>query len=415
MTIRRERMTRRDARHFGFRVEYLFGPIRVPSRDDFVDALTTIARDSPLLRVGADLSADRRSRVKDSQRLHEWAERVVEVVPGDGVDHFVEGFGRRAVAPPDGEVMHFTLTERHVLFSGDHSLGDSGILMRMAPAVIAVANGEPIPTWLMRPEPGHALVRALWKTFGRHPRQLRAALANRGPVWESGDAIELQPWQPDQAISMVTLSNERFGALRRAYKSQSSRVPATIAMLLLVRAALQMSSIEVSALSWVPIDARRYLPDGVDMVGNFAPEVAVTTAGGASALDMSEQLARSVESGRPLLAMMLGSLRSARPFRTPTEVPIRPRADVSVTTLGLRQEVSGLPWIDRNDSWFAASGPESDPLAIGCAITPTRTGATVTASYHANVFSREQVEAALARLNSGDIAELIEQSAVNTR
>ena len=413
MTVRRERMTRRDARHYGYRVEYLFGPIRVPSREDFVGALTTIARDSPILRVGADVSPNRRSRIKDPQRLREWAERVVELVPGDGFDHFVEGFAQRAKTPVNAEVMHFTLTDRHVLFSGDHSLGDSGILMRMAPAVVAVANGEPIPRWLMRPEPSRALARALWQTFGRHPRQLRAAVATRGPAWEPVDATELRPWQPDPGVSHVSLTNERFTALRRAYKVPPSQVPATIAMLMLARAAFEAESIEVSASSGVPIDARRYLPDGLDMVGNFAPEVMVSTAGGASAIDLSQQLSRSVESARPLLAMTLSSLRGAPPFRGATEVPVRPRADVGVTTLGLRGEVDGLPWIDRSDSRFYAIGLDPNPVAIRCAITPTRSGATITVSYHANVFPRERVEAALARLSSGDIAELVERSAVN--
>ena len=410
--IRRERMTRRDALHYGVRLEYLFGPIRVPSRDDFIAALVTIARDSPHMRVGAAITADRRGRVQDPERLREWAERSVDSVPGDGLSRFVDGFAERAAVPAGDELMHFTLSDHHVLFSGDHSLGDSGLLMRMAPAVIAVANGEPVPQWLMRPEGTHVLFRALWNTFARNPLQLRAALAAQGPAADSGDVGELRPWRPDPTVSIEMLTNDRFTALRRAYKGESSRVPATIAMILLTQAAFRAESIEVSETSWVPIDARRYLTDGIDTVGNFAPDVGLSTAGGASALEVSEQLSRGVESARPLLAMAWDSLQPARPFRLPTEVPVRPRAEVSVVTLGLRQEVDGLPWIDRTDNRFYATGPDPDPLAIRCAIMPTRTGATITVSYHANVFARELVEAALARLSSGDIAELMATSVV---
>jgi hypothetical protein len=405
--IRRERMTRRDALHHGFHLEYLFGPIRVPSREDFVDALTTIARESPLLRVGAQISPDRRSRVQDPQRLREWAERAVRSVPGDGLAHFVDGFAERAADPAGDELMHFTLSDHHVLFSGDHSLGDSGLLMRMAPAVIAVANGRPIPTWLMRPESNWVLIRALWHTFGRNPLQLRAALAARGPQSDAVETTECRPWQPDPTVSVEMLSNERFVALRRAYKGESGRVPATVAMILLAQAAFRAESIEVTSTTWVPIDARRYLPDGIETVGNFAPDVGLSTPAGASAVDVAEQLARGVESARPLLAMSWDSLQPSRQFRLPTVVPARPRAEVSVVTLGLRQEVDGLPWIDRTDCRFYATGPDPDPLAIRCAIMPTRTGATITASYHANVFSREQVEAALARLSSADIDDLV--------
>ncbi|MFT4029247.1 MAG: hypothetical protein QM675_05170 [Protaetiibacter sp.] len=408
-----ERMTRRDAQHVGIRVEYLFGPIRVPSREAFVEALATIVRETPLLRVGADISPDRRRRISRRDRAAEWAESAVETIPGDGLENFVTGFGPRVSAPPSPAAMHFTLTDRHVLFSGDHSLGDSGILMRMAPAVIAVADGEPVPDWLMRPEPRRALSRAVWHTLGMRPRAWRAALAAGSPAVEQPQEPELRPWTPDPRISTSTITNERFGELRRAYKKDSARVPATIALMAVARAALEAESIDVKPLTWVPIDARRYLPDGVDLVGNFAPPVPVSAGRGDSAVAMSEQLARSVDSGRPLLSMVLSSLRPAHRAAAPLAVPVRPRADVVVTTVGIRQEVDGLPWQDRRDSWFfGATAPGNDPLAICIAIAPTRCGATITASYHGNVFSPRRIDDALARLATGDVGELVERYAL---
>lgn len=413
MTVTRERMTRLDARQYSYRIEFIFGRLRVPSRTDFVEALLRIAQASPIFRIASVVTPDRRFRVRDPRTLREWAEGIVDCVPGDGLAWFVDGFAERAAVPPDGSLMRFTLTDHHVIFSGDHSLGDNGMLMRMAPAVIAVANGAPIPAWLMCPEPKFVLARALWHTFGRHPLQLRAALATRGPAWEAAEKAGTRPWRPAPTVSVATLSSERFSTLRRAYKGQSSRVPATIAMIMLARNALEAESIEVSPQSWIPIDSRRYLPGGIDPVGNFGADILVSSARGATAVDMAEQLASCLESGRPLLPMSWDSLQPLGPLGRATEVSVRPRADVSVVTLPLRQEVNALPWIDRDEARLYATGPDPDPVAIRCGILPTRSGATVTASYHSNVFPREKVEAALARLAVGDIDELLDPLELN--
>lgn len=418
MTIQRERMTRLDEHHRGLRVDYLYGPLEVPSRDDFVAALTTIAATSALSRVGADIAPDGRTRLRDPQRLREWAERIVTAIPGDGLDDFVASYDQRASSEPTADAMRFTLSDRYVLFSGDHSLGDSSILMRMAPAVLAVASGGPLPEWLRRSEPRAALARAVWRTFALHPLKVREVLAGRRtPGAEASSASdELRVWNADPAISTTTLTSARFAELRGAHTTPERKIPASVALLALVRSALEAEGIVISETSWIPIDARRYLRPGFEMVGNFAPQVQISAPAGATAADFSDEFFAALGSGRPLVSLTLSTLRAPVAGEAPGFVSAQPRADVTVTTVPQRDEIDALAWISPDDGWvFASTAPGIEPESVRVVIVATRAGATISAAYHANVFERSRVERALARLSTGDVLPLVESYATHAR
>jgi hypothetical protein len=409
VTAKRERMTRLDWHHSGLRVDYLYGPLQVPSRDAFVAALTKIAQTSALPRVGADIAPDRRSRLRDPQRLREWAEGVVTEISGDGLDDFIATYAERASSEPTADAMRFTLSPNHVLFSGDHSLGDSSILMRMAPAVLAVAAGDPLPEWLTHPEPRSSLLRALWRTFGAHPSRVREVLGGRrGDSGVDGDPGPMRPWTPDPAISTTTVSSARFAELRGAHSTPARKVPASGSLLALIRSAFEAESIALSDTSWIPIDARRYLAPGTEMVGNFAPQVQITASEGATAGDFADQLSHALGSGRPLVGLTLSTLRAPVAFAPPTTVAAQTLAEVTVTTIPRRDEIDSLRWQSPETGWvFASTAPGIEPHSVRVVIVVTRAGATISAAYHQNVFDRAQVERALARLSGGDIRPLV--------
>ena len=402
----------------GERIVVAVGPLDVvPSREGLSRALDILASLPATSRIGRVPSPSGRtwrvpsrgSRVSDN--VHELP---AFVDPADMLMAVSRIEPKTAVA--------LATSGDHVALSIDHVMGDGYFLTRLLAASIELALGRDVPQWALRPTARHALPRALWSEFGRHPGRARALVAQRRETHggafsgreshraglSGGDHPADPAWSP-RSTSVVRVSTQsvfrQIKAWRREHAPGVSTVPIAIAA---SEIAIRTTGIRTVGPPLVLFDARRYVrPDGVDVTGNFCAGLRIALADSGSPREVDAALKDAAALGRPLAVVALAAVRSAL-RRAPGTMTAASddRWDVAYTHMGRPAELARLTRGAARAGAYVGLLPPSGPNGVTIAMSEIGDRLNVSLSFHANVVDRMDVEAVADALASDPVALL---------
>jgi hypothetical protein len=146
-------------------------------------------------------------------------------------------------------------------------------------------------------------------------------------------------------------------------------------------------------------DARRYLPTGRVVDGNFVVGEYLSTADPFDVGAIHETVARRVRSGRALAVLAVhhaGLVKAGkRAAPPPASVPPEAHPQLALSYLGRMDAYASLPWLvgDPERTMMSVAAP-GGPEAVTVAIEELGGVLHATTTYHANVFDRTAVAAA---------------------
>jgi hypothetical protein len=296
-----------------------------------------------------------------------------------------------------------------------HSVGDGRVFNTLAPElVIAAAAGRaprlpfPAPTRL-------PLARAALRFFGRDPRRVAALLKTPRPVLSRPSADEPhRPWRPDVGSHYVRSEEELLGRVRQW---RDRHLPGVSGAALLFAAACvafeECGLGSSSAGIMILVDARRYLPEGASVDGNFAAAQYVTPADPRDPRAVQDAMGATVAAGRPLSSLALRDLYALRrsgsgqPF-TETQVRTNPVLQLTLTHIGRLADYAGLPWSVPPAQRLLASAPTpGGPEGVTVTFAELSGAVHLNVTFHRSTFAQDAVRRA-AELVCADPVRLIE-------
>jgi hypothetical protein len=281
-----------------------------------------------------------------------------------------------------------------------HGFADGRIVNTLFPELIRAAVQGRTPR-LPFPRPTRLpVVRALVNHFGRHPDRLRdAARVTRPP--ETGD-VELVPWRPDVMYRSVR-SATAPDAIRAWRDRYAPGVSAAAILFAATAVALHRCGLPPRWPGAVTlVDARRYLPAGGTVDGNFCWGQYLSPADLTDPRAVHDTLTAELDSGRPLAMLALRTarlalrLRAAAPAAVPGYVPADPRPQLTLTHIGRLDGYADLPWAGPPDGHHNISVPTtSGPEAMTVSLSELGGALYVNVSCHRSTFDPEAVSRAI--------------------
>jgi hypothetical protein len=184
-----------------------------------------------------------------------------------------------------------------------------------------------------------------------------------------------RPWRPDPQAHYARSGADLLGQVR-AWRDE--HLPGVSGAAILFAAA--WAAFEECGLrpehpgTIILVDARRYLPKGATVDGNFATGPYIAPARPRDARAVQEALDRSLAIGQPLgvlAGLDLRSLLSRDPLSTTADtVRVEPRPHLALTHVGRLTTYAGLPWAAPATGRVMRSvptvaGPESVTVSLG--------------------------------------------------
>jgi len=406
MTEQKLTMNTRDRLLRGEVVIAIIGPLDLPGREKFVSALRTIASAGPHTRVGLGFHTDGRNWVYDPSHLDQWCDDLVLSVRTATADN-VHAVAMQQTWLVDAEhPLRFVIAGDYIIQINDHSIGDGATLLDRLATVVKLACGDDeIPTWVTTPPRTLPLVRALESSFVRNRDGIRALLANRHADRAQPrvrDTGELIPWRPEMAIAGAASPVSALKSIQRWIRETDRSVTVAAALVVLLRRAFETSGIEVQRDTTMVYNLRRYLPeDGGALTGNFISGLPLRVDDGNNPKQVSDAIAKQLDSGRPLVALVIGVVRRAifgGDFVLSGQVHAAPRVQLVFNNMGVARALQRLPWktsAEERTVSFVVRPDEPEDITVIVAIV----GGVIhlTASFHANVFNEQAITEVLQR------------------
>lgn len=406
---RETRMPFRDRMHDGHRVIAQLGPLRLPTRQIFAEALHRLAVTGPDARLGLEPGRGGRTWRFDPARLRSrFNEMVVEGAWADGSEF--HSIVHRTLGEDDpSRLVRFVLGRDHLVQITDHRLGDASFTTTLLRAVLDAADGSIDPTYLgsvARP-----FQRAVRRTFLADPWRSAALLRDRmsgrvncvpSTTLNAPEPRVSRPWSTYVALDRATFRAVRIYA-REAFRGVGFNLVQT----LLVQRGFASAGIPVDPRANMITDLRRYLDSGDNLLGNFIAGHAVM-AGTAEAIRReSIRFRREGELGLPLSSHALGLARTAvrigrRPWAaTPSVGPVR----LTLSSVGSVRGLERLPWADGAPIaryWSA----NADPSGVTVFSAVVDASLQLTVVYDAAVIEERLVAAAMRAISSDPVGIL---------
>ncbi|HEU4350207.1 MAG TPA: lipopolysaccharide biosynthesis protein [Actinoplanes sp.] len=291
-----------------------------------------------------------------------------------------------------------------------HAYGDAGPVNALLRELIRAA-GEERAAQLPPMRRHFALPGAWWKTFGKSPSRWRDALRMaRAPHLDTG---ETRPWTADLTVETAR-SAEVLGRMRRWRDEYAPGVTTSAITFAAFTAALRELGLrpDLSGATFLA-DARRYLPDGVEVGSNFCFGPYLSPADLTDPAGIHRTLKTELAGGGMLTMMLLREGRLAvtgapgMPEPYPAEAPADPLVRLTFSNQGRHDVLADLPWASDaahrvNQSVPTLSGPE------GITLTTSEMGGVLhlEATFHASTYHAPMVARAL-ELVCADPAALI--------
>ena len=116
---------------------------------------------------------------------------------------------------------------------------------------------------------------------------------------------------------------------------------------------------------YVAFNARRYLPAGAAVFGNFSAGIELTGQASRTPEAIAAEMHRMADRGRPLAAMSAIVLKSLARTAAPESTALIPQPKITFSALGNLDSWSALPWLAPPEQrWFGALVPPTDPDAV---------------------------------------------------
>jgi hypothetical protein len=396
------RLTVRDRYFAGTEVTKIVGPIDAPTADAVRAVLAGMHADRPAAKALSRLDAKgARWRPIPGDRFRDWARDLVIDLAGEDdpekttVRMLAEPMGERPVLIGTGGAYP------SVRFN--HAVGDAAFINPFFVGALTAAStgrGGPYP---LPPSTRLPLLRAALHHFSRHPGSLAAAARiSRAPRIAAPATVTAppRPWAP----AMVhEVARSEAGAARRLRKWRDAHAPGASlgAVFSAAAAATVRRHLPTPALDglFMLFDARRYLPPGRIVDGNFVVGEYVPTTDPTDVRAIHATVAERVRAGRSLAVLAVhhaGLVRAGRCAEpVPVTVPPEPRPQLALSYLGRADPYAGLPWLaDYPDRTMMSLAAPGGPEAITMAIEEFGDVLHATTTYHANVFDPAAVAAA---------------------
>jgi hypothetical protein len=379
----------------------IFGPIACPSSDQVRDALLRLAHRHPQHRLFATVDVTRTGArwVHPSGPALErrCIDMVSEFDPSAGTDACLHRVSQPLAG---GELVHYWTSESFIGSTRSHLLGDSGFSY-ITPAILRIAAGEPVPA-LPEARGGHLpLTRAALSHFGAHPERLVEALtAPRPQPGHSGDTTTVPA---DWRFTSVgrTAPADVVDAVRTWRDANRAAVSVANTWTAAIRTAFDEAGVSFASPGLrVLVNARRYLPKGATVDGNFATAIYVEPADPREPAEVDAHVRRNLDNGRPLLAMAASGVKQAllrRHGRAAGDVIVDRHPTLTVSYVGRRTEYEPLPADREQVVHYSGVQPEgADGITVVCSLTHGRL--SLSASFCDDVVDRAQVVDALERV-----------------
>ncbi|GIH13865.1 hypothetical protein Raf01_20370 [Rugosimonospora africana] len=232
-----------------------------------------------------------------------------------------------------------------------HAIGDARVFNTLV-AEIFGAGAAGRPPRLAFPRPTRLpLARASLRFFGRDPRRVVTLLKTPRPVLEEPPADEpRRAWQPDVSATYIRSEPGTLSALRTWRDTHQPGVSAAAVLFAAARAAFEECGLQPGDPGMmILVDARRYLPKGATVDGNFAPAQYVIPSDTLDPRAIHEVMSATIAAGRPLSSLALRDLYALRarfsPTSPPAQVRVKPSPQLTITHIGrLDGYYSELPW-----------------------------------------------------------------------
>lgn len=407
MTEEKIRITLRDQLLRGDPVVGVLGPMKVPEREAVVRAVRVLAAAGPHTRVALGFDPDSKHWNIDPDRLDEWCDEIVVSIPALTAEEVVSVGNRQAWLLDATHPLRIVLAGDYVVQVNDHALGDGVLFVDRLAAIISMAAGSAVPTWVADVPVAQPLRRAVRHTLLRRgavsslaaERRDDRAVA-RAHTNDGVDGGEQHEWRPELAVVATSVPTERMIELKAATRGTNATLSA--ALIVLLRKALLDEGIALQRDPMVIYNLRRYLPSDASVVsGNFVSGLPVRASDPADPVSLSAAMQAQLESARPLAALVVGVVKASLvgvPGRLWRAVGEHPAANLVFNNLGRAVPFDALPWTTEPDRRTCAiitrpGGPEDVTILLAMVAGTLH----VTASFHSNVLDEGAVTRALDR------------------
>jgi hypothetical protein len=387
----------------------VYGPLDVASPDDVRGALRRFATAYPEHRLFAGVERTRSGarwyRRSEADLDDLCASMVTAVAPDPSPDEMLARVSDYSF--DGGAFAHYWVGDTFIASARSHLLGDAQIAY-VTPLIVRVAGGEPVPELRTDPDPRLPLTRAALSWYGRHPRRLvDSLLAPRPRPQPTGDTLAVARRWRFTAVGR-TVPRSATAALRQWRDRSCPQASMANTWSAAIFGAFRAAGVPLGSSGFrTLVNARRYLPEGTTVTGNFSAAIYVEPTDPADPAAVEAALRRNLDSGRPLLAMAASGLKHAVPVhrapRASETLTVDRHPTLTISFVGRRRDYEVLPVDAEHVYHYSASGPESPSgITVICSIVHERMA--LSASFCEDVVERAPIVAALESLAADPLA-----------
>lgn len=397
------RVAHLDVMHSHNRATAIIGPVELPPAEVVADRLAAMTAVGPRARLG----------LRPSSRTNRWTFDPVANLPVvttadapaspmDLLDLPAERCG-----PADARPTSVVLAGDYLRTDHNHGLGEVAFTLLMHGVILGTIDPADPNVWTSALRRGDGITTAAVRAFGSDPRRLwalRDSFTRREqPAPEPVENVE--PWAPAPAAVFSPMPPDTLARLR---SWRDTDAPG-ISMFAVVAAALHhgfaRAGLDVADVATVTLDVRKYLPEGRVPLRNFVSGLEFDLGREPSPHLIHRTVTTAMTSGRPVANLALNSVRTRIGLLTgtpeaPATRPRRPRARLLFSSLGKIPREGTIPWRETADPFYTVHNDPTGPEGITVSWGTIGNNMFTAASFHGNVFERDQVQHALELVTS---------------
>lgn len=287
-----------------------------------------------------------------------------------------------------------------------HGVGDGRVVNPLLLDLLRMAvEDRPSPTGSSRTR--LPLPKAAARHFARHP----AALVAAGRVALPPPAVppaSARPWQPELCYASARSAPDGLRRLRGWRDAYAPGASAAAVVFAATSAALRLVGLRPYRPGIVVlVDARRYLPAGSTVDGNFSWGQYLVPGDSEDPYAIDAVLRAEVASGRALVMLALRDARTAvlpGGVTVPTTVDSDARPELTVSHLGRLDGYADLPWTGPEHGYrFVCVPPPAGPAGVTFSYAEMAGALHVTAAFHGSTFEPAAMDRAVQLVATGPV------------
>ncbi|MGE2834439.1 hypothetical protein [Mycobacterium sp. SMC-4] len=384
-----------DVQHSYRRSAVVLGPFELPSADLLTQRLLAMAHAGPEARVGL-IPSTTSTRWRFAPESVAGAVHTISRAPQSEPTELVAHLRR---LPPTS--LRVLAADDYLALDFSHGLGEIPLLDLLIAVLLGVVDPADDTLWKPYRHTTPPLVSAAARAIGLSPHRLL-------PLWRQHrrHAGTVSTSDPPSSTTVASSTSTRVlripehdvNDIRVQRDSHLPGVSLFAAYTCALHAAFADEGFDIEPEVTVPVDVRRYLPQGRGTLGSFSAGLSFPVEH-ADPRHLHDAMTDATRIARPVANLVAGTVKAhvalrsgAQPVRT---APARPRMRLLHSSVG---EVPRSAW-SFSDPAHARVLVASDP-AGPCGVTVTTSSvlgtAWLTAEFHDAVFDPERIGAALA-------------------